>query len=168
MMGQRGQVFTLKSGGDDWTVWAYRCRIGGRGSRRLQRGGFPTEKAAAQALDRALERLRQEHGRVETPTVAELVEMYLVQHDTEPETIEKLRWLLSKATARFGELPISELAPADIGAWRMTIPYGHQFEATQALHQTLARAVSWGMLNSNPAKQGVPESSSDHSNPGAN
>jgi hypothetical protein len=104
MMGQRGQMFTLKSGGDDWTVWAYRCRIGGRGSRRLQRGGFPTEKAAAQALDRALERLRQEHGRVETPTVAELVEMYLVQHDTEPETIEKLRWLLSKATARFGEL----------------------------------------------------------------
>jgi hypothetical protein len=37
----------------------------------------------------------------------------------------------------------------------MTIPYGHRFEATQALHQTLARAVSWGMLNSNPAKQGV-------------
>jgi len=80
---------------------------------------------------------------------------YLVQHDTEPETIEKLRWLLSKATARFGELPIGELAPADIAAWRMTIPYGHRFEATQALRQTLARAVSWGMLNSNPAKQGV-------------
>ena len=37
----------------------------------------------------------------------------------------------------------------------MTIPYGHRFDATQALCQTLARAVSWGMLNSNPAKQGV-------------
>jgi hypothetical protein len=119
-MVQRGQVFALKSGGDDRAVWAYRYRIGGRDSRRVHCGGFPTGNAAAQALDRALEHLRQEHGRAETPTLAELVEMYLVQHDTEPETIEKLRWLLSKATAQFGELPIGELAPADIGAWRMT------------------------------------------------
>jgi hypothetical protein len=37
----------------------------------------------------------------------------------------------------------------------MTIPRGHRFEATQALRQTLARAVSWGMLNTNPAKEGV-------------
>ncbi|MHB1571324.1 MAG: tyrosine-type recombinase/integrase [Solirubrobacteraceae bacterium] len=37
----------------------------------------------------------------------------------------------------------------------MTIPYGHRFEATQALRQTLARAVSWGIINTNPAKQGV-------------
>ncbi len=37
----------------------------------------------------------------------------------------------------------------------MTIPYGHRFEATQALRQTLARAVTWGMLTTNPAKQGV-------------
>jgi integrase len=37
----------------------------------------------------------------------------------------------------------------------MTIPYGHRFEAIQALRQTLQRAVSRGMLNSNPAKQGV-------------
>ena len=81
--------------------------------------------------------------------------MYLAQHDTEPETIEKLRWLLSKATARFGHTPISELASAEIAAWRMTIPYGHRFEATQALRQTLARAVSWGMLNTNPAEQAV-------------
>jgi hypothetical protein len=129
MMAQRGQVLTLKSGGDDRTVWAHRYRIGGRDSRRVHCGGFPTENAAAQALDRALERLRQEHGRAETPTLAELVEMYLVQHDTEPETIEKLRWLLSKATAQFGKLPTGELAPADIGAWRMMIPYGHRFEA---------------------------------------
>ena len=37
----------------------------------------------------------------------------------------------------------------------MTIPRGHRFEATQALRQTLSRAVSWGMLNTNPAKRGV-------------
>jgi hypothetical protein len=39
--------------------------------------------------------------------------------------------------------------------WRMTIPRGHRFEATQALRQTLTRAVSWGMLNSNPAKRSI-------------
>ena len=154
-MMQRGQVFTLKSGGEDHAIWAYRLRIGGRGSRRVQRGGFPSEQAAADALDRALERLRREQGLAHTPTLSELVDMYLAQHDVEPETLEKLGWLLSKATRSFGERPVSDLRPAEIAAWRMTIPTGHRFEATQALRQTLARAVSWGMLNTNPAKRGV-------------
>ena len=154
-MMQRGQVFTLKSGGEDRAIWAYRLRIGGRGSRRVQRGGFPSEQAATEALDRALERLRREQGLAHTPTLSELVDMYLAQHDVEPETLEKLGWLLSKATRSFGVRPVSDLRPAEIAAWRMTIPPGHRFEATQALRQTLARAVSWGMLNTNPAKRGV-------------
>jgi hypothetical protein len=37
----------------------------------------------------------------------------------------------------------------------MTIPAGHRFEATQALRQVLARALSWGLIDSNSAKQGV-------------
>src|SRR4051794_32744849 len=37
----------------------------------------------------------------------------------------------------------------------MTTSPGHRFEATQALRQVLARAVVWGMVDSNPAKQGV-------------
>jgi integrase len=37
----------------------------------------------------------------------------------------------------------------------MTIPPGHRFEATQAIRQVLARAVSWGLLDVNPAKLGV-------------
>jgi integrase len=147
---QHGQVFAK-----DPSNWAYRYRLGGRDSKRMQRSGFPTKEAAEQALDRALERARQEQGLAQTPTLSQLVEIYLAQHDTEPETVDKLRWLLSKATATFGYLPISELQPAEIAAWRMTIPYGHRFEATQALRQTLARAVSWGMINRNPAKQGV-------------
>jgi integrase len=92
---------------------------------------------------------------VETPTLREFVEVYLAQHDAEPETIAKLRWLLSKATAAFADTRIGELAPAEIAAWRMTIPYSHRFEATQALRLTLQCAVSSGMLNSNPPKQGV-------------
>ena len=35
---------------------------GGRSSRRVQRGGFAIERAAVEALERALERLRRERG----------------------------------------------------------------------------------------------------------
>jgi hypothetical protein len=65
-MAQQGQVLELsRRGADDRTVWAYRYRMGGRGSRRVQRGGFASEQAAAQALERALEQLRREQGLVD-------------------------------------------------------------------------------------------------------
>jgi integrase len=88
-------------------------------------------------------------------TLAELVEEYLDQHEAEPETTAKLRWLLSKSVARFGTRPLDELEAREIAAWRMTIPAGHRFEATQALRQVLARAVLWQLIDSNPAKLGV-------------
>jgi integrase len=155
VMAQRGQVFPLAAQGQDETHWAFRYRVGGRGSRRVQRGGFASEEGAAEALERALEQLRREHGLVETPTLAEFVEVYLTQHEGEPETVEKLRWLLAKAVRVFGERRLSQLRSPAIAAWRMTIPAGHRFEATQALRQVLARAVSWGLLDVNPAKLGV-------------
>ena len=61
-MTQQGQVFPLESRDRHETRWAYRYRVGGRGSRRVQRGGFDSEHAAAEALERALERLRREQG----------------------------------------------------------------------------------------------------------
>jgi integrase len=64
-------------------------------------------------------------------------------------------WLLAKAVRVFGDLRVGELRSQEIAAWRMTIPSGHRFEATQALRQVLARAVVWGMIDINPAKQGV-------------
>src|SRR6266550_463018 len=77
-MKQQGQVFELKTrshGGE--AVWAYRYRIAGRDSRRLQRGGFKSERAAREALERALARLRREQGLVEAPRLRELVDRYL-------------------------------------------------------------------------------------------
>jgi integrase len=149
---QQGQVFPLKTGGNSW---AYRYRLGGRDARRVQRGGFTTEQAAAEALERALDHLRREQGLTEAPTLAELVKLYLAQHDGEPETTEKLRWLLAKSVRVFGDQRISRLRSPEIAAWRMMIPPGHRFEATQALRQVLGRAVDWGMLDINPAKLGV-------------
>ena len=89
-------------------------------------------------------------------TLGELVEEYLKMHQAEPVTMAKLGRLLGKATAPLGEVRLAELTPKDIYAWRLTIPEGHRFEATQALRQVLSRAVVWGLLDSNPAKRGVP------------
>jgi integrase len=117
---QQGQVFKLATGGRGASpLWAYRYRAGGRGSKRMQRGGFRSEQDAAAV------------------------------------TVEKLRWLLGKAVREFGGLRLGELRSQEIVAWRMTIPPGHRFEATQALRQVLARAVVWGLLDRNPAKEGV-------------
>jgi integrase len=88
-------------------------------------------------------------------TLADLAEEYLAQHDGQPETTAKLRWLLTKSTAAFGSTPLTELDAREIAARRMTLPAGHRFEATQALRQTLARAVEWGLIDANPAKTGV-------------
>lgn len=107
---QQGQVFELGTRGQDGQgLWAYRYRAGGRGSKRVQRGGFASERDAAEALERALERLRRELRVSRSLTLADLVEEYLAQHDAEPVTIAKLRWLLGKAIAVFGELRLSEL-----------------------------------------------------------
>jgi hypothetical protein len=137
---QQGQVLRLKSKGSNGeALWAYRYRIGGRDSKRVQRGGFRTERDAREALERELEVLRRVDGVGSSMTLAELVGEYLAQHDAEPVTIEKLRWLLGKALAAFGDRRLSELRPHEIAAWRMTITPGHRFEATQALRQVLAK-----------------------------
>jgi integrase len=153
---QQGQVFELATRGPDGKrLWAYRYRAGGRESKRVQRGGFRTEADARVALERALERLRRESGVGRRLTLAELVDEYLAQHDVSPVTLKKLRFLLSRAVQTFADYRLDELDPAEISAWRMTVPPGYRFEATQAFRQVLARAVVWGMLDVNPAKQGV-------------
>jgi integrase len=152
---QQGQVFELKSTGRSGRpTWAYRHRLDGHDSRRVQRGGLTSEAGAREALEGDLQVVRRKR-RARSLTVNDLVDEYLDQHDAQPETTAKLRWLLSKATAIFGALRLSELEPREIAAWRMTIAPGHRFEATQALRQTLARAVAWGLLETNPAKVGV-------------
>jgi|SRR5579871_455054 len=153
---QQGQVFRLKSNRSDGApLWAYRYRIAGRGSKRVQRGGFSSENDASEALERDLERVRRTQRISRQLTVAELVAEYLAQHDVQPVTREKLRWLLGKAVAAFGDRSLCDLSSQEIAAWRMTIPAGHRFEATQALRQVLARGVVWGLIDVNPAKVGV-------------
>jgi integrase len=155
-MSQRGQLIRLRrTSHDGEPLWAYRYRRGGRGSKRVQRGGFVSERDAAEALERELNRLRRERRVAKSLTLSELVEAYLAQHDVEPVTIEKLRWLLGKAVAAFGERPVSEIRSEEIAAWRIALSPGYRFDATQALRQVFARAMLWGMIDANPAKLGV-------------
>jgi integrase len=155
-MAQQGQVFAMKSNARNGSPrWGYRYRTGGRGSRRVQQGGFASQRDASESLERALERVRRANGSGSTLTLAGLVDEYLAQHDAQPETLEKLRWLLAKAVSAFGDQRLGQLRSQEIAAWRMTIPAGHRFEATQALRQVLSRAVEWRMIDVNPAKHGV-------------
>src|SRR5215218_5267403 len=155
-MVQQGQTIELtRRGPGGERLWAYRFRTGGRDSKRIQRGGFASEQDARDALERELERLRRERRIARRLTLAELVETYLAQHDVQPVTISKLRWLLGKAIAVFGDRRVGKLTSQEIAEWRMTLSPGYRFEATQALRQVLHRAVVWGMIDINPAKVGV-------------
>src|SRR5215207_4912071 len=127
-MSQQGQLIRLKrTGREGEPLWAYRYRVGGRDSKRVQRGGFASERDAAEALERELERLRREQRVAGSLTLGELVEAYLAQHDVDPVTIEKLRWLLGKAVAAFGDRPVRELCSQDIAAWRIALSPGYRF-----------------------------------------
>jgi len=151
---QQGQVFKLKAkGADGQPLWAYRYRLEGRGSTRPQVGGFASRAEALKALRKVLDR-RGPGGGAATITLGEIVDEYLEMHQAAPVTIAKLRWLLGKATAKLGEKRLADLSK-DLYAWRLTIPDGHRFEATQALRQVLNRAVDWGLTDSNPAKRGI-------------
>ena len=152
---QQGQVFKLRAKGmDGQALWAFRYRLEGRSSARPQVGVFATRAEAQKALRKPLDRIGP--GRSGTATLAELIDEYLELHQAEPVTMAKLHWLLGKATSGLGEVRMMDLSPKSVDAWRLTIPEGHRFEATQALRQVLSRAVLWGMIDENPAKRGFP------------
>src|SRR5437870_4335817 len=110
-----------------------------QGQVRVQRGGFASEQDAHDALERELERLRRERRISRSLTLAELVEAHLAQHDVQPVTIEKLHYLLGKATTAFGDRKVGELTSQEIAASRIKLSPGYRFEATQALRQVLQR-----------------------------
>jgi hypothetical protein len=95
--------------------WAYRYRLDGRGSKRLQRGGFATKDEAQEALNRALDDLHRRKPLAEI-TFARLVDRYLAQHDVDPVTLAKLRWLLSKSVAALGGRRVVDLRSDELAA----------------------------------------------------
>ena len=88
---QQGQVFKLKARcADGEPLWAYRYRVAGRGSARVQVGGFSSKAEAQRALQIKPARLMS-GGRAATLMLGDWVEEYLEAHQGERATVAKLR-----------------------------------------------------------------------------
>jgi SPOR domain len=80
---QQGQVLKLKARcADGEPLWAYRYRVAGRGSARLQVGGFSSRAEAQRALQNKLARLVP-GDRSATMTLGEWVAEHLEAHQGE-------------------------------------------------------------------------------------
>jgi SPOR domain len=120
---QQGQVLKLKArSADGEPLCAYRYRVAGRGSTRLQVGGFGSRAEAQRALRNKLARLVPDR-RSATMTLGEWVDEYLEAHQGE-RVIAKLRWLLGKATAELGGVRLAQLSPEQVCAWRLMFRRG--------------------------------------------
>jgi hypothetical protein len=114
-MVQQGQVFRLKAkGADGEPLWAYRYRLAGRGSARMQVGGFSTRAQAQKALQTKLARLGP-GGRAAAITVAEWIEECLQTRTGERVTITKLRWLARRP-------PLSATCHSPISCRKPSVP----------------------------------------------
>jgi integrase len=146
---QRGQVYKKPSG-----TWAYRYRDE-NGTRR-EVAQFTTRREAAEALDETLTRLRRGARYRPDTTLAELVDLYLAQHQADPGTIAKLRQELKPPVRAFGGIRVANLLPAEIARWRATLSEGYRRDVMQAFRQVLDAAVRWRIVDENAAKLAGP------------
>ena len=95
-------------------------------------------------------------ARAATLTLVDFVEEYLLAHPGQRGDGCRSCAGYSEGDAELGDVRLIELTPEQVCTWRMSVPEGHRYEATQALRQVLNRAVAWKLLDYNPAKRGVP------------
>ncbi len=155
---QRGAV--IKRAAGNWQA-RYRDEDG------KQRGqsGFETKSDARDWLDSKLPEVaavrRGELGalrRRNPPTLRELVDEFLGQHNAEKNTLKGLRDRLKYATEGpkldghgFADVRIDRLDPVAIGAWRKRLPERSAWGIHKALRQVLHYAVRVGLLDKNVA-----------------
>jgi integrase len=158
---QRG---TLAKRGDRWSA-RWRDETG-----KPRRRTFATGregKAEAQAfLERTLREVEAHRNgdpvavrRRDLPTVGELVDEYLGQHNAEANTIRTLRARLCYVTegpkldgeGGWSDLRIDRLTLAGIGAWRRRLPERSAHAIHKALRQVLHYALRAKLLDENPA-----------------
>jgi integrase len=158
---QRG---TLGKRDDRWSVrWRDETGKPRRRTFAIGREG----KAEAQAfLERTLRKVEARRNgdpvavrRHDLPTLGELVDEYLGQHNAEANTIRTLRARLRYATAGpqlddrggWANLRIDRLTLAEIGKWRRRLPERLAWAIHKALRQVLHYAVRAKLLDENPA-----------------
>ena len=96
--------------------WAIRFRDG-KGVRK-QRSGFRTKSEAKLVLDEELRKARL--GPLYRPdvTLQQLVDAFLDQYQGAPSSKDRLDQYLGKATAKFGDRPVSQINAVDGSRWR--------------------------------------------------
>jgi integrase len=147
---QRGRIEKLPSG--RWSVRFY-----DESGARVRQGGFATKTEAGEWLDRKLEAVQalkrgDRPAPADIPRVEELVATFLASHEVDPATIDKLRYELRHAIRAFGERRVDELRTPEIAAWRSTLPARSRHQLFGAFRQVLAQAVTWRLLERNPAE----------------
>jgi integrase len=158
---QRG---TLVKRGDRWSV---RWRDESGKPRRRTFGAGREGKGEAQAfLERTLREVEARRNgdpvavrRHDLPTLAELVDEYLGQHNAEANTLRNLAARLRYATegprldgqGGWKDLRIDRLTIAEIGAWRRRLPARSAWAITKGLRQVLHYAVRSKLLDENVA-----------------
>jgi integrase len=152
---QRGQPYRTARG---WGVRYYDAD-----GKRCRASGFPTRSAALahyrDIIRPGIARTRRVGVDLDPRrlTLAALSESFLEAHSVrvEPTTIRTLREHLKRALDAFGDVPLADLehqAPR-IAAWTTTLPPGARYQYAAALRQVLDAAVSWGVIDTNPAKR---------------
>jgi integrase len=97
--------------------------------------------------------------RRDMPTLAELVDEYIGQHNAEANTIRTLRARLKYALegakldgdGAFKDVPVNRLDVQAIGAWRKRLPARSAWAIHKALRQVLHYAVRVGLADKNVA-----------------
>jgi integrase len=145
----------------------WRARWYDESGKPRSRSGFPTKSEAGEWLDAKVDevgRLRRGEPaavrRREMPTLAELVEEYLAQHNAEGNTLRTLRERVRYATdgpaldgvGGFADVTIDRLQVPEIGAWRRRLPERSAWGVHKALRQVLAYAVRARLVDENVAK----------------
>jgi integrase len=134
-------------------TWAARWRD--ENDQACFQGGFPTKTAARAWLDPVVDKVEAlRRGDLalpsEIPTVAELVDRFLVTHEVDPATTDKLRYELKHATREFGDKRLDQLRTPDLAAWRATLPARSRHKLFASFRQVLEQAVTWQLLDRNP------------------
>jgi integrase len=125
------------------------------GARRF-RSGFATKSEAREWVDQKVDEVEalrrgERLAPSEVPTVSELVDQFLLTHEVDPATTDRLRYELKHATREFGDKRLDELRTPDIATWRTTLPARTRHQLFRSFRQVLEQAVTWQMIERNPS-----------------
>jgi integrase len=146
---QRGHARRLPSG-------RWQLRYYDQDGERRTGGAFATKSAALDHYRQVIEpQLHESQVKFLPRTLAELADVYLERHAPlrSPSTIRTLRHRLRRPLDAYGDCTLAELEgmAGDLADFRATLPPRFAHDVMRALRQTLAAAVRYGYMQSNPA-----------------